>query len=73
VGVEQLDELGEVGRRPCEPVDLIDNDDIDLALPDVGREPLQGRALGRACGVASCWASSELNSWSSPYSVETRV
>jgi hypothetical protein len=29
--VEQLDQLGEVGERPGEPVDLVDHDDIDLA------------------------------------------
>ena len=93
MGVEQLDQLGEVRERAGEPVDLVDDDNIDPAVPDVRQQPLQGGALGRAAGIAAvivtgadqgpavmglaadvgCWASRELNSWSSPYSVETRV
>src|SRR6266571_8654444 len=32
--VEQLDQLGEVGKRSGEPVDLVDHHDVDLAGPD---------------------------------------
>ena len=35
--VEQFDQLGEVGERAGQPVDLVDHDDVDLAGPDVGR------------------------------------
>ena len=34
VGVEQLDQFGEVGKRARQPVDLVDDDDVDPALPD---------------------------------------
>ena len=33
VRVEQLDQLGEVGKRPRQAVDLVDDDDVDLAGP----------------------------------------
>ena len=36
MAVEQLHELGEVGERPGQPIDLVDDDDVDPALPDVG-------------------------------------
>jgi hypothetical protein len=32
------------------PVDLVDDDNIDLAAADVGQQSLQRRALGRAAG-----------------------
>ena len=35
-GVEHLDDLGEVGQRPGQAVDLVDHDDVDLAGADVG-------------------------------------
>ena len=51
--VEQLHQLGEVGERPGEAVDLVDHDDIDLAGPHVCQEPLQGRPVGIAAGEAT--------------------
>jgi hypothetical protein len=53
MGVEQLDQLGEVRERPGQPVDLVDHDDIDPAVPDIRQQPLQRRALGRATGIAA--------------------
>ena len=50
MGIKKLDQLGEVGERSGQPVDLVDDDDIDLACPDVGQELLQGRAFGRSAG-----------------------
>ena len=46
---EHLDELGEVGQRAAEPVDLVDHDDVDQPGLDVAhqslvRRPLQGPA-----------------------------
>ncbi len=35
VRVEQLDQLGEVGKRPRQPVDLVDDDHVDLARPHI--------------------------------------
>src|SRR5262249_11310323 len=52
MAVEQLDELGKVGQRAGQAVDLVDDDDIDLASFHVGQEPLQGWTLGRAAGSA---------------------
>jgi hypothetical protein len=43
--IEHLDQLGEVGERAGEAVDLIDHHDGDLAGPDIGQEFLQGRAV----------------------------
>jgi hypothetical protein len=34
MSIEELDQLGEVGERTGEPVDLVDDDDVDPALPD---------------------------------------
>ena len=42
VFVEQLDELGEVGQRPCQPVDLIDHDHVDPSSADVIQQLRQG-------------------------------
>ena len=95
--LERLDQLGEVHQRAAEPVDLVDDDDVDQPGLDVAQQPLQGRPLQRAARdpaivvavgqghpalgplardvgqPASRWASSELNSCSSPSSVLLRV
>jgi hypothetical protein len=52
MAIEQLHELGEVGQRAGQPVDLVNHDDIDLAGFHVCQQPLQGRAVGRASGIA---------------------
>ncbi len=51
--VEQFDQLGEVGQRAGQAVDLVDHDDVDLAGPHVCQEPLQRRAIGVATGEAA--------------------
>jgi hypothetical protein len=33
--VEQLDQLGEVGQRAGEPIDLVHHHDGDLSSPDI--------------------------------------
>jgi hypothetical protein len=43
--IEELDELGEVGQRAGQPVDLVDHHHIDKAGLHIGEEPLQGRAV----------------------------
>jgi hypothetical protein len=50
VGVEQLDQFGEVRERAGQPVDLVDHDNIDAAVPDVRQKPVQRGTLGRAAG-----------------------
>ena len=51
--VEHLDDLGEVGERAGQPVDLVDDHDVDLAGRDVGEQPLQRRPLHVAAGEAA--------------------
>jgi hypothetical protein len=40
VSVEQLDQLYEVGERPGEAVDLVDDDDVHAAGADEGEQSL---------------------------------
>ena len=47
---KSFDQLGEVGKRAGEPVDLVDDDDVDLAGPDLVQQGLQGRAIQRSAG-----------------------
>ena len=51
MGIEELDQLGKVGERPCQTVYLVDDDDVDLAGADVIQEPLQVRPLGGAARI----------------------
>jgi hypothetical protein len=51
--IEQLDELGEVGQRAGQPVDLVNDDHVHLPAPDVGQQSLQRRPLGRAAGITA--------------------
>src|SRR5437667_10777227 len=50
VGIEQLDELGEISKRAGQPVNLVNQHDVDRPRPDVGQEPLQSRPLERGAG-----------------------
>ena len=47
MGVEQLDELGEVGERAGQAIDLVDHHHINRSGLYVAQEPLQGRAVHR--------------------------
>ncbi len=51
--VEQLHQLREIRQRPCQPIDLVDHDDIDLAAADIAQQPLQGRAVQGGTGQAA--------------------
>ena len=42
--------LAKISKRAGQPVDLVDERNIDLAGPDVGQELLQRRALERGAG-----------------------
>ncbi len=53
MGIQHIDDLGEVGERAGQAVDLVDDDDLDLAGLDIGEEPLQRRALHRSAREAS--------------------
>ena len=45
MGVEQFDQLREVGQRTRQPVDLIDDDDVDPSGNNIRKNPLQCRAI----------------------------
>ena len=51
--VEHVDDLGEVGQRAGQPVDLVDDHDLHFAGLDVGEQPLERRPLHRAAGEAA--------------------
>jgi hypothetical protein len=51
--VIQLDELGEVRQGPGQTVDLVDNDDVNLACPYVLQQSLQGRPVDVATREAA--------------------
>ncbi len=53
MGVEHVDQLGEVGERACQPVDLVDHDQVDAPGTDVVEQALQGRTQHRAAGDAA--------------------
>jgi hypothetical protein len=53
MGIQHINNLGEIGERPGEAVDLIDNDDLNLAGLDVLQKPLEGRPLHGPAGQAS--------------------
>jgi hypothetical protein len=42
--IEDLDNLGKIGKRAGQPVDLVD-DDVDPPCRDIGEQPLQGRPI----------------------------
>src|SRR3984893_17828058 len=43
--VEDLNQPGKIGERAGQPVDLVDDDDVDPAFPDVGEQALQSGPL----------------------------
>ena len=53
MGVEQFDQLGEVGQRAGQPVDLVDNDHVDPVSANVVQQPPEGWPVHRAAGIAA--------------------
>src|SRR6185437_1951603 len=51
--LEQLNQFGEIGQRSGEAVDLVDHDDVDLSVLNVGEQHLQGGAFHRSPGYAA--------------------
>jgi hypothetical protein len=51
MGIEQFDQLGEVGQGPRQPVDLVDDDDINLAGANIVQQLLKVGAVSGAAGV----------------------
>ena len=52
-GVEDGDDAGEVGERAGQPIDLVDDHDIDCAGLDVGQQLAKAGAVHRAAGEAA--------------------
>ena len=48
--VEDLDDLGKIGQRAGQPVDLVDDNNIDPPGRDVGKQPLQSGPIHRGAG-----------------------
>jgi hypothetical protein len=48
VGVKQLHQFGEVGQRPGQPIDFVDDHIINFSGPDIGQKSLQVWTLQRA-------------------------
>jgi hypothetical protein len=53
MALEQLDQIQEVEHRPGEPIDLVDDDDVDLPRVDVGQEAFQCRSFQGASREAA--------------------
>ena len=59
--VEDLDQPRKIGERLCQPVDLVDDEDVDPAGPDIGEQALQRRPLhiaAREPAIGICAADS---------------
>ena len=46
MGIEQFDQLGEIGQGARQAIDLVDDNDIDPLGSNVVEQLLQGRAVG---------------------------
>ena len=53
MGVERLDQLGEVGERSGQPIDLINDDDVDPSGLNIDEQFLQSRPIHRAAGKSA--------------------
>ena len=46
--VEEFNQPGKIGERAGQPIDLVDNDNVESAGPDIGEQLLQRGSLHRA-------------------------
>jgi hypothetical protein len=53
MGIEQFNQLSEIGERASQAVDLVDHHDFDLADAHLGEQSLQRRAIERRAGEAA--------------------
>jgi hypothetical protein len=49
-GIEDLDDLGKIGERAGQPVDLVDNDGVDPPRREVSQQLLQSRSIRPRAG-----------------------
>jgi hypothetical protein len=47
LGVKELDQPGKIGERAGQPVDFVDDDNVDPAGPDIGEQVLANPRLAR--------------------------
>src|ERR1700676_1614125 len=53
MSVKQFDQLGKVGQRPGQTIDLVDNNDIEPSGTDIIEQSLQVRAIGGPTGISA--------------------
>ena len=53
MGIKKLNQLGEVGKRPRQPIYFVDDDNVDLAGANVIEQPLEVRPVGRPTRIAA--------------------
>ena len=53
MGIEQFDQLGEIGQGAGQAIDLVDDNDIDPVGSNVIEQLLQGRAVGGSAREAA--------------------
>src|ERR1700746_1625075 len=53
LGVEEFDQPGKIGERSGQPVDLVDDYDVDPAGSDIVKQTLKRGALDIAAGVSA--------------------
>jgi len=53
MGIEQFHQLGEIGQGARQPIDLVDDNDIDAVGANVIEELLQGRTVGGSAREAA--------------------
>src|SRR5271165_3767625 len=51
--VEEIDQLGEVGERARQAVDLVDDDHVNSPCPNIVEQPPERRPFHRAAGIAA--------------------
>ena len=51
MGIEQLDQFGEVGQGPRQTVDLVDDNDVDPPGADIVQQLLQVGTVGGSAGI----------------------
>ena len=73
MGVEDVDDLGKICERPRQSIDLVDNDDLNLAGLDVLQKPLECRPLRRARPAAHAPKSRKYQSGCADGSGSTRL
>jgi len=56
--VEEFDELGEIGKGTGEPVDLVDDHDVDSFRPDLIEEALKGWTVEGGAREPTMWGRS---------------